>query len=69
MDAGSNADGVQQEPSRLIEARDVHARVHVAGEIVLRSQYRALESVNPLSHDAAFRYSPFAFRFQAEEIW
>jgi hypothetical protein len=47
---GRDADGVQQKPRRLIEARDVHARIHVAGKIVFRSQHRAFKRVHPFGH-------------------
>ena len=48
------SDGTQQEPGRLVEARDVHLRVHVAGEVVLRSQHRALKGVDPFGHVPPF---------------
>src|SRR6516164_697226 len=52
-----NVDGAQQEPRCLVKARDVHLRVHVAGEVVLGSQHRALEGMYPFGHG---RHSPFA---------
>ena len=54
---GRDADGAQQEPRGLIEARHVHVGIHVGGEIVFGGQYGALERQNPVSHCVPRRIS------------